>query len=351
MPWLHCKPCGSIAPRGFAAWVRGPRFASGDCRHAVRENRAAWGDGWGLANGEVGPRHGRVIMRASRRGGCAADEQLQEMREEAIKRVEMVKKTSIAEGNGALEEALFDSIFANDSQRLIRAVAAGARLDAKINRSVGNLRACPALACAALSGSGACVDDLLRLGANIDEPDGLGKTPLICAVLRGHVSMALGLIGAGANLSARDVDGDDAVICAARLGELSVLAALRDAGADMDAKCGRGMRALSACCAEGHSGAVKFLIDAGADVNADDDYEWTAAHEAAVAGFSGSLEALDQAGVDWERENDDHFTPAMVARIHGREEAACFIEAMREKRVLMNQSAAAGGGGICRVRL
>ncbi len=86
-------------------------------------------------------------------------------------------------------------------------------------------------------GDVAAVRRLLEEGADVNQIDTAGWTPLMNASAAGHVQVAGLLIDSGADVNYRDQErGMTALMLAALLGETEVVRLLLDKGADIDAK-------------------------------------------------------------------------------------------------------------------
>src|SRR6187455_447514 len=73
----------------------------------------------------------------------------------------------------------------------------------------------PSLADAVLYGRSSVVQSLVAGGANVNERDATGMTPLMVAAAAGHTAIARTLIAAGAEVGAAAPDGTTALMSAA----------------------------------------------------------------------------------------------------------------------------------------
>jgi len=71
------------------------------------------------------------------------------------------------------------------------------------------------------------VSSLLQLGANVEERDGKGRTPLMVAATKGDIETMKLLLLKGASALARDANGDTALLLAARGGQVASVELLR----------------------------------------------------------------------------------------------------------------------------
>lgn len=150
-------------------------------------------------------------------------------------------------------------------------------------------------------------DVLLDMGANVDEPDDFGRTPLLSAVERGDIPLMKLLLRKGANVGYKDHNGDSplrhglisdsdtqienpdvaallldnastdlrddvlnlALVDAAHRGDKVEVQLLLDKGAKIDAKTSRyGSTALISAVERDQIETVKLLLDNGADPSA-----------------------------------------------------------------------------------
>lgn len=90
----------------------------------------------------------------------------------------------------------------------------------------------------------ACMELLLKHGADINAPDCTGMTPLHVAAMMGRKQEALWLLEHGAAIGPRDVFGDTPIHTAAVFGQGHLVKLLLDRGARLEDKNGRGKTPL-----------------------------------------------------------------------------------------------------------
>jgi len=168
-------------------------------------------------------------------------------------------------------------------------------------------------------------DLLIRAGANVSVANREGTLPMQLAALNGSAAMIERLIKAGANPNASlSKFGDTALMFAARTGKVDAVKLLLDHGAQINAiETWGGTNPLMWAVSERHLDMVKLLIARGADVNSRS-YFVPSAHG---RGFEGATpeppkpnQAVDELAGGWltplmfaAREGDMEMTRALVA--------------------------------------
>ncbi len=108
---------------------------------------------------------------------------------------------------------------------------------------------------------------LLNQGADLEQRDEQGYTPLIAAAGEPSGEILDLLIEQGADVDARTNDGTSALMLAAARGYLDHVRRLLEAGADLALQDDEGLDALQTAIRFGHPQIVDFLLAAGAEVN------------------------------------------------------------------------------------
>ena len=139
----------------------------------------------------------------------------------------------------------------------------------------------------------AMADQLIRAGARVTARSREGVTPLQLAAINGSAAVIDRLLKAGADPNAPlTASGDTALMMAARTGTPEAIRVLLEANADINAKeSWGGTTALMWAVSEGHLEAAGLLIAAGADVNARSHYVAAANGR----GFAGRTPLADAA--------------------------------------------------------
>jgi ankyrin repeat protein len=109
--------------------------------------------------------------------------------------------------------------------------------------------------------------ELIRQGADVDEPAHYSLTPLANAAERGNVAMVKLLLKSGAKVNAAP-DGYTPLMRACFGGRPKTARLLIDAGADPNLRRHDGQRALHFAAKQGSLACVKLLLKAGADAGA-----------------------------------------------------------------------------------
>ena len=115
------------------------------------------------------------------------------------------------------------------------------------------------------------VDLLLGVGANPNAATDLGVTPLWSTAENGAVAIADTLLEAGADPNTALISGETTVVTAARAGDVDLVKLLLARGADPNVRATRGQTALMWAAAQRHPEVVGVLLAHGADAHARSD--------------------------------------------------------------------------------
>jgi ankyrin repeat protein len=122
---------------------------------------------------------------------------------------------------------------------------------------------------ASKNGDSLAVQKLLNEGANINEPDSNGATPLIHAIWKKKTEVAKYLIQSGAEVKDKDKNGWSALTYAIFYKQHDLMKIILDKGVDIESRDYLGETALVyAALRTADFDAAKMLIKAGADANA-----------------------------------------------------------------------------------
>jgi uncharacterized protein len=189
------------------------------------------------------------------------------------------------------------------------------------------------------------VTALLRRGAKADAVNKYGASPLAEATRVANVELAAMLLEAGANANVTNEDGQTPLMLAARTGVVPVAKLLIQHGADVNRReTYRDQSALMWAAAEGHAEMVELLVaqKAQLDVRAKStDWESQISSEprvqyrptggltpllyAARAGCLRCVTAIVGAGADVDKPNPDGMTPMIVALDNGAPAVAQYL--------------------------
>lgn len=144
------------------------------------------------------------------------------------------------------------------------------------------------------------VRTLLAAGADVNQAEGDGMTPLHWAAIKDRADLATMLLSARADVRARlRIGGETPLHLAGSVGSAAVTSVLLKAGADVNAVTTAGTTPLMLAAASGNAEAVKLLAAGGANVNAAEGPKGhTALMFAAAANRAGVVKVLMELGAD-----------------------------------------------------
>ena len=189
------------------------------------------------------------------------------------------------------------------------------------------------LAKAAARGDTTSILELLEDGADINERDADGRTPLMIATRGYHVEAVRALIGAGADVDIRDDRLDNPFLYAGAEGLLDILQLTIEAGADPTLTNRFGGTALIPASERGHVEVVQELLTrTEVDVDHVNNLGWTALLEAIVlsngdARHQHIVQLLVDHGADITIPDKDGVRPLEHARSRGFTEIERILEA------------------------
>jgi uncharacterized protein len=189
------------------------------------------------------------------------------------------------------------------------------------------------------------VQTLLKKGARVNAINRYGASPLSEAVRVANLEIAEMLLEAGADVNVANQDGQTALMLAARTGHLALATLLVQRGADVNRRERfRNQSAVMWAAAQNHPEMVAFLVSTGADLSiraTANDWETQITSEprvqyrpsggltpllyAARAGCLGCVKAMLDAGADKDRPNPDGMTPMIMALDNGYPAVARYL--------------------------
>lgn len=165
------------------------------------------------------------------------------------------------------------------------------------NLNVRDEQGATLLSLAARAGELAWCQELIKRGANVDQPGVSGDTPLGAASFAGHALVVRELLRAGAGVDVPSRSGQWPLHLAASTGQLKVVRMLLDAQADPGAFNQAGRHALAEAALNGQLGVMALLVDAGVSPALPDRYRLNALHAAALGAQPDAAAWLKARGV------------------------------------------------------
>jgi hypothetical protein len=149
---------------------------------------------------------------------------------------------------------------------------------------------------AAVAGDANEVNALLSKGADINQKNRMGWTPLLTALNNNQFAVAELLVAKGADAKATDNRGETALGLAVKAGQKALVEQLVAKGADVNAMAGPGDNALSLAKKGGHTEIADFLVKHGGKEPNMQDMEGMYYGDAAqpYAGASGTVASQSQ---------------------------------------------------------
>ena len=164
------------------------------------------------------------------------------------------------------------------------------------------------------------IELLVGVGADVNQKDGAGFTPLARAAALNNVTLITTLARLGAqHIHTGEIPIFSPAYLAAKGGHVESVRALVELGTDVISHNNEFFTSpLLIATAEGHVDMIKALITLGADINKSNDKGWTPIHIAADKGYTEAVRALVALGADVERgDNKKGFTPLGLATTEG----------------------------------
>lgn len=176
------------------------------------------------------------------------------------------------------------------------------------------------------------LDILVRCGSNLSDVDDRGRTCFHNAVWcnQGFLDMLKDvfqiLLGRGANINQSDNLGYSPLYIACMWQEFKHVECLLDLGADIDQKGSLdGVTALMMACSRPDTQIVKMLLQRGADMTSKDQHRQTALQIACNSGWLENVKALIENGADVKNYDREGYTPLLTAVIQGNIDIALEI--------------------------
>ncbi len=170
------------------------------------------------------------------------------------------------------------------------------------------------------------VKSLIDGGADVNERDTLGETPLHVAAISDYREIGSLLLENGADINAGDVRGLTPAHAAAWLGYRDMVDLLITHGADINARDKDGYTVLHTAALAGRKETVSLLIGKGADVNDKSNRSLTPLHAAALSGDRETAALLIDKGADVNARSDDGLTPLHIASQRDHQEVVLLLK-------------------------
>jgi ankyrin repeat protein len=161
------------------------------------------------------------------------------------------------------------------------------------------------------------VEALLARGADVNQANGYGGTPLLLAAEKGHLEIVTALLARDANVNQNNQYGNTPLLLAALKDHLKIVEALVIGGADVNQTI-YGESLLAWAVLNRHVSIVEALVTRGADVNQKNQYGNTPLLLAAQNGPLKIVEALLERSANVNQPTRSGETPLLIAAEKGR---------------------------------
>ena len=191
----------------------------------------------------------------------------------------------------------------------------------------------PAVHKTALNGDLSGLKELLGKGADLNEKDGLGRTPLYYALVGGQGNVAKFLLDQGADISPKTKMGRTLLHQASRAGLLEIVQMLlaRDMPVDTSSALGT---PLHEAAGAGHREIAELLMSKGAPADSKDGSNRTPLHMAADMGEIDMVKLLIVKGADVNAADKRGRTPLALAKQEGHMEVVNILQQHGAKETL-----------------
>ena len=168
------------------------------------------------------------------------------------------------------------------------------------------------------------VNILLQAGADVNQADKNGNTPLFISAQNGEVDIAKILLEKeGIDINKQDIKGTTALIIASQNGHNDIVKELIAKNAQLDLSNSNGQTPLSFAVAKRNIDIVKSFVEAGADVNYISSTGDTELIKSLKKGYHDVTAILLQASnIDLSLQDNEGRTPLIIAIVKGYEDIA-----------------------------
>uniref|UniRef100_A0A8C2D804 Ankyrin repeat domain 52a n=1 Tax=Cyprinus carpio TaxID=7962 RepID=A0A8C2D804_CYPCA len=179
---------------------------------------------------------------------------------------------------------------------------------------------------AAVSTNGAlCLELLVNNGADVNMQSKEGKSPLHMAAIHGRFTRSQILIQNGGEIDCVDRYGNTPLHVAAKYGHELLISTLMTNGADTARQGIHGMFPLHLAVLYGSSDCCQHVLSAGFDINTPDNFGRTCLHAAASGGNVDCLNLLLSSRADLNKKDKFGRTPLHYAAANGRYQCAVVL--------------------------
>lgn len=173
------------------------------------------------------------------------------------------------------------------------------------------------------------------VGANFNNANNNGNTPIFVAAQNGHTDSIRALHAGGSDVNKTNNQGSTPAITAAQNGHFDAILALYEAKADLNESNKDGNTPLIVAAEKGAVDIIYVLLACHVDVNKSNNNGFSAVSMAALKGHVAAIHALYKARADVNKANVDGFTPAHLAAAQGSVEV---INALKACKANLNQT-------------
>ncbi len=171
------------------------------------------------------------------------------------------------------------------------------------------------------------VQNLIKEGANINESDRDGYTPLMHAIWERKIDVAKYLIQSGADIKLKDKGGSDALLYAVNYGQIELVNILLDRGANIETKDASEATPLNCAVSTGHYDLTRLLLDRGANIETRDWLGLTPLLNAIKSSVSNEIiDLLIKRGANLNAKDNEGYTPLEWALFYKKTDLASKLQ-------------------------
>jgi ankyrin repeat protein len=202
-------------------------------------------------------------------------------------------------------------------------IVEGAELDQRDERG------CTPLHFAVVAKQREVVAVLVGNGADVNSHNNRGDTPLHMAVANRDHALVQYLLKRGADVETVNDGGSTLMHVAAQVGDVGLLKLFAERGLSINQATKVGFTPLHFAAQSGHDSAIEFLLGNNSDPNLASDHGTTPIFPAVRNGHLNAVRLLVEAGADYNaRRGHDFESPLGIARVHKRREIHEYLESI-----------------------